>query len=128
MLLKSKLLVIYKLLLNEKLLVNLDIFQLHANLVTEIIQSAIGFVVYVIQLSSCVIMAKRTNFSNAEREELSEIVKKYPVIEDKRKTPNIESKKRDAWKGVIDEFNSNENNTPRNETQLKVNTNVTFYF
>ena len=122
MLLKSKLLVIYKLLLNEKLLVNLDIFQLHANLVTEIIQSAICFVVYVIQLSSCVIMAKRTNSSNAEREELSEIVKKYPVIEDKRKTPNIESKKRDAWKGVIDEFNSNENNTPRNETQLKVNT------
>ena len=87
MLLKSKLLVIYKLLLNEKLLVNLDIFQLHANLVTEIIQSAICFVVYVIQLSSCVIMAKRTNFSNAEREELSEIVKKISCHRRQKENP-----------------------------------------
>ena len=68
----------------------------------------------------CLFKMKRVNFSFGERSQLAEIIKKYPVIEDKRKTPSIEVSKRDAWREIMLVYNSDENRVPRDENQIKV--------
>lgn len=71
---------------------------------------------------------KRTNFSSCERERFLEIMGNFSIIEDKRKTPDIEMKKRGAWSSIVSNFNSDENNVPRDELQLKVSRPYNFLF
>lgn len=66
-------------------------------------------------------MAKRsTNFSDTERQFFSELVRQFPIIQDKRKTAAIEALKAQTWTKLKNQFNSNENVHVRSEETLKV--------
>lgn len=65
-------------------------------------------------------MRRSANFSTAEKRILEEIIVRFPVVEDKRKTNRIEEDKREAWETISNTFNSNENTNSRTTSQLKV--------
>ena len=68
-------------------------------------------------------MSKRsrsTNFSSLERQILTEIISSHPIIEDKRKSMDIERKKTQSWDKIMNDFNANETVTKRSLDQLKV--------
>ncbi|XP_031170293.1 myb/SANT-like DNA-binding domain-containing protein 3 [Sander lucioperca] len=60
------------------------------------------------------------NFSEHEKSLLKTIVSRHPVIEDKQHTSAVESKKRNAWKSICNEFNANEQTSTRTIQQLQV--------
>lgn len=60
------------------------------------------------------------NFTEHEKTLLKQIVSRYPVIEDKQHTSSAESKKRNAWKSINNEFNANEHTSTRTLPQLQV--------
>jgi len=47
------------------------------------------------------------NFSEHEKSLLKQIGSRHPDIEDKRQTSAVESKKRNAWTSIYNEFNAN---------------------
>ena len=58
--------------------------------------------------------------SPREIEILTSVIAKHKIIEEKRKTSDIERKKKEAWDNILDEFNSMENVERRDLKQLKV--------
>lgn len=64
-------------------------------------------------------MTKRAIFSETEKRTFSNIVQRYPIIEEKRKTADLEAKKRSAWTSIVAEYNADED-VQREELQLKV--------
>ncbi|XP_016114391.1 uncharacterized protein [Sinocyclocheilus grahami] len=56
------------------------------------------------------------NFSEHEKSIIKQIVSRPPVTEDKLRTSAVESKKRDAWKSICNEFNANQHIYKNNTT------------
>ena len=46
-----------------------------------------------------------SNFSEHEKESLTEILSFHPIIESKLKTAEVEDKKKSAWEKIANEFN-----------------------
>ncbi|GFO24408.1 myb/sant-like DNA-binding domain-containing protein 3 [Plakobranchus ocellatus] len=59
------------------------------------------------------------NYTAYEKELLLEILKRYPIIEDKGNDNSINNKKQEAWDRVTTEYNSHENVAKRDKANLK---------
>ncbi|GFO20907.1 endo-1,3(4)-beta-glucanase 1 [Plakobranchus ocellatus] len=68
------------------------------------------------------------NYTAYEKGLLLEILKRYPIIEDKGNDNNINNKKQEAWGRVTTEYNSHENVAKRDKANLKNSLNEMWKF
>lgn len=62
---------------------------------------------------------RRVNFSKTELDRLKRLVLKFPVIERKQHDKKSETMKKECWRKIVMEFNSDEDIIKRNVDQLK---------